>query len=153
MKNEKGSIGVGLAVVGAIVGVVVVLPLIGIALGIIQLPFLKLQKKVELNAGVISKTYETEYCISNYEWFKDTFQDIQQADVQVDNTQKQVDAFTTAAPDRSKWTFEDKQQYNRLTNQLTGIQNFKADLVGQYNSRSQQLNRVACKELPLFVNP
>lgn len=153
-RDDNGGAGIAVLVTtGIILLFVVVLPLLGAVLGIINLPFLKLGKKVELNQGVITKTYGTEYCLNNYEWFKDTYQDIQQADVQIANNQTQLDNFMKSAGDRTKWTFEDKQQYNRLTNQVTGIANYKADLVGQYNSRAEQLNRVACKELPLFVQP
>ena len=154
IKNEQGgAVAATFTILGGIIAVVVVLPLIGAALGIINLPFLRLQKKVELNQGVINKSFSTEYCLSNYEWFKDTYQKIEQADTQISNAKQQLDEFTSSVPDRSKWTFEDKQLYSSLTTQVTGIKNYKADLVGQYNSRTQQLNRVACKELPLFVQP
>lgn len=153
-KNQTGGAGLTiLAITGVILLVVVVLPLLGAALGIINLPFLKLGKKVELNQGVISKTYGTDYCLANYEWFKDTYQDIQQSDVKIQNVQSQLDQFQKDAPDRSKWTFEDKNFFNSLSAELVGTKNYKAELVGQYNSRSEQLNRVACKELPLFVSP
>lgn len=151
-KDQKGGAGV-LAVIGVTLLFVVVLPLLGAALGIINLPFLKLSKQVELNQGVINKTYDTDYCLNNYEWFKDTYQDIQQSDTKIANVQQQLDNFTTTAGTRDKWTFEDKTLYNNLTTELTGIRNYKADLTGQYNSRTTQLNRVACKELPLFVKP
>lgn len=149
MKTALISILVFVGIVGAGIG----LRFAAIGLGIITLPVNKLEKKVELNQGVIDKTYSTEYCLGNYEWFKDTLQDIQQTDSQAINVQEQIDAFLASAGSRDKWGFEEKQQYNRLTDQLTGIRNFKADLVGQYNSRTEQLNRVACKELPLFVKP
>ncbi len=153
LNQQGGARLMTLGIVGVILLVVVGLPLIGAALGIINLPFLKLGKQVELNQGVISKTYDTEYCLSNYEWFKDTYQDIQQTDSKVSNIQAQLDQFKQDAPERSQWTFEDKSLYNNLTTELTGTKNYKADLVGQYNSRAEQLNRVACKELPLFVKP
>ena len=152
-KQQGGGGKVVLVTIGAVLLIVVVLPLLGAALGIINLPFLKLGKQVELNQGVISKTYNTDYCLANYEWFKDTNNDIQQSDTKISNAEDQVRDFQASAGDRSKWTFEDKQQYNSLTNSVTGLKNYRADLVGQYNSRTEQLNRVACKDLPLFVKP
>src|SRR6185503_1701503 len=152
MNKQTGGVGAAIGLtVGAIVLVVVVLPLLGAALGIINLPFLGLSKKVELNQGVITKTYDTDTCLANYSWFKDTYQDIQQTETKIVNAQQQVKDFEASAGERSNWTFEDKQQYNSLTNAVTGLKNYKADIVGQYNSRTQQLNKVACKELPLFV--
>lgn len=144
---------------GVVAGIVAVIVLglmvrfIGIGLGIITLPVTKLESQVKLNQGVIKKTYNTEYCLANYEWFKDTNQDIIQSDGQIQNKEDQLTAFTESAGPRTGWTFEDKQQYNRLTSEITGIKNYRLDLVGQYNSKSEQLNRVACKELPLFVKP
>lgn len=142
-------------VVAVLVGVVLLgfgVRAVGIGLGIIDLPIRKVENKVQLNADLIDKTYDSEYCLANYEWFKDTYNDIQQSDTQIKNKQEQLDNFVKTAGDRINWTFEDKQQYNSLSNEVTGLKNYRADLVGQYNSRTEQLNRVACKELPLFVN-
>lgn len=142
-------------VIAVLVGVVLLgfgVRAIGIGLGIIDLPIRKVEKKVQLNADLIDKTYDSEYCLANYEWFKDTYNDIQQSDTQIKNKQDQLDNFVKTAGDRINWTFEDKQQYNSLSNEVTGLKNYRADLVGQYNSRTEQLNRVACRELPLFVN-
>jgi hypothetical protein len=139
----------------ALVGVVVLgfgLRFVGIGLGIISLPIQKLENKVEFNADAIDKTYSLEYCLANYEWFKDTYQDIQQSDGQIRNKQEQLTSFEQSAGERATWTFEDKQQYNTLSNEVTGLKNYRLDLVGKYNSRTEQLNRIACKELPLFVN-
>ncbi len=129
----------------------VALAAFGAGFKLFTLPLLNFTKKVDLNAGVINKTYNTDYCLANYEWFKDTYQDIQQTQTKVANVQAQLDEFKTDAGDRSTWTFEDKTQYNKLTSSLTGTKNYLADIIGQYNSKTGQLNRVACKELPLFV--
>ena len=142
-------------VIAVLVGIVVLgfgVRAVGIGLGIIDLPIRKVENKVQLNADLIDKTYNAEYCLANYEWFKDTYNDIQQSDTQIKNKQDQLDNFIKTAGDRTNWTFEDKQQYNSLSNEVTGLKNYRADLVGQYNSRTEQLNRVACKELPLFIN-
>ena len=121
-------------------------------MGIITLPVKKFENKVHLNGELIDKTYDTEYCLANYEWFKNTSNDIEQSANQIKNFQEQLDSFTKSAGDRPNWTFEDKQQFNTLTDRITGAKNYRADLVGQYNSRTEQLNRVACKELPLYIN-
>lgn len=154
-KQEEGYVArVTLAIIGVILLFVVVLPLLGAALGIINLPFLKLGKKVALNQGVISQTYDTQYCLSNYHWFLDTYNAIQQADTQIANFQQQIQDFkTTYGNDPTKWAFSAQQTFNEVSSELTGIQNQKADWIGQYNSRTQQLDRVACKNLPLYVKP
>lgn len=153
--KEKGNAILStILAVGGVIALVTVVPLLLALLGIINLPFLKLQSKVALNQGVITKTYDTTYCLNNYEWFKQTYQDIQQSDVQIQNVQAQIDDFKkTYGTDASKWNFAATQQYGQISASLTGLQNYKAGLVGQYNARSQELNRVACKELPLYVAP
>ena len=139
------------------VGLVVlllVLPTLCATVGIIDLPFLKLRKQVELNQSVITKTYETEYCLGNYEWFKQQLQDIQSTEKKIVTAENDLKSFQDAvSSDRSKWTFEDKNEESRLRSNVTGLKNLRDQMVGDYNSRSQQLNRIACKELPLFVNP
>ena len=125
---------------------------VGSALGIIYLPFFNFQKKVDLNYGIIEKTYGTEYCLANYEWFKDTFNAIQQLDVQISTQQQSLDDFYKRAGDRKDWTFEDKQLEGDLIGKVNGLRNIKSNKIGQYNSRTEQLNRVACQELPLFIN-
>lgn len=146
---------IGIVIGGIITGVLLffVVRFIGIGLGIITLPVDKLESKVKLNQGVIKKTYDTDYCLANYEWFKDTDQAITQMGSQITNKQDQLTNFESSAGPRANWTFEDKQQYNTLTNELTGMKNYRLDLIGQYNSKTSQLNRVACKDLPLYVNP
>lgn len=152
-KNQNGSVALWiLGSIGAIV-VLIILPVVFAFFGLITLPFLKFQSKVALNQGVITKTYNTDYCLNNYEWFKDTYNQIQQTDTKIANDQAELTQFKTDNGPSSSWNFAQSQQYSNITTDLTGAQNYKADLVGQYDSRTSQLNRVACKELPLYVNP
>lgn len=140
--------------ISSIIGLIVVIPLLCAALGLITLPFLRFEKKVQLNQGVISQTYDTQYCLSNYHWFLETYQAIQQADTQIANFQQQITDFkNTYGNDPSTWGFTAQQSYNETTSELTGVQNQKADWIGQYNARTQELDRVACKNLPLYIQP
>ncbi|MHB8600887.1 MAG: hypothetical protein ACYDER_29305 [Ktedonobacteraceae bacterium] len=154
-RKEKGS--TTLIVIGSIIGffvLVIGLPLLFAWLGLITLPFLKFENKVALNQGVISKTYNTDYCLNNYHWFLETDQAIQQSDTQIANVQAQIADFkSTYGTDATKWNYAATQQYGQISASLTGIQNYRADLVGQYNARTQELDRVACKGLPLYVQP
>lgn len=44
---------------------------------------------------------------------------------------------------------------NKLANhsEETGVANAVSDESAQYNARSQELDRKACENLPLYVNP
>ncbi len=153
--QEKGN--TALIVIGSIVGffvLIIGLPLLFAWLGLITLPFLKFENKVALNQGVINKTYNTEYCLNNYHWFLETDQAIQQSDTQIANVQQQISDFkATFGTDASKWNFAATQQYGQESASLAGLRNYRADLVGQYNAKTQELDRVACKNLPLYIQP
>lgn len=153
-KNEKGGVGVVLLGVLGFVVLVIGVPLFMAVLGLISLPFLGFEKKVELNRGVINKTFSTEYCLDNYHWFKETYQDIEQKKEQVVSFQSQIDSMkATYGSDATKWGFTTQQSFNQTQSNLTGVQNAVLDETGQYNAKAGELDRVACKELPLFVQP
>lgn len=153
--DQKGGIVIGwLLGIGAFIFLVIGLPLIFAALGLINLPFLGFEKKVQLNRGVITKTYDTEYCLQNYHWFKETLADIQQKQTQVTNFKQQMDQMKseyTGAP--NTWGFQAQQAYNEIASEETGVSNAISDESAQYNAKSQELDRKACMDLPLFVNP
>lgn len=143
-------------VVLVLLGLVILVPLLSLgaaALGIINLPFFKLNKQVDLNYGVINKVYDTDYCLANYEWFKQTEEGIKGMDTKIANAQEAVKTFETSAGSRDKWTFEDKNQDAELTSRVTALKNIKVTMTNEYNARAESLNRVACKELPLFIQP
>lgn len=142
-----------LGVVGFFV-LVIGLPLLFAAIGLINLPFLDFEKKVQLNQGVISQTFNTQYCLNNYHWFLETYQDIQQKQQQVQQFQTTLDTLKQDyGSDMSKWSFTAQQNFNETQSELTGVQNAVFDETGQYNARTQELDRVACKNLPLYIKP
>lgn len=131
------------------------LPLLFAALGLINLPFLGFEKKVQLNQGVISQTYDTQYCLQNYHWFKETLADIQQKQTQVTNFQQQLTQMKQDYGNTSPntWSFQAQQAYNEIASEETGVSNAISDESAQYNAKSQELDRKACENLPLYVNP
>ena len=133
---------------------VIGIPLLFAAIGLISLPFLGFEKKVQLNQGVISKTYSTQYCLDNYHWFLETYQDIQQKQAQVQQFESQLTSMKqTYGGTPNTWNFTAQQTYNEVSSEMTGVQNAVLDETGQYNAKSQELDRVACKNLPLYVQP
>jgi hypothetical protein len=137
-----------------VVVVLIILPLTAAALGWITLPFLKFEKKVGAAQGIVNQTYETQYCLSNYHWFLETYQDIQQKQQQVAAFQSQLDSMKqTFGSDPTKWSFTTQQSFNEVQSEMTGVQNAISDETAQYNARTQELDRVACKGLPLHITP
>lgn len=149
--------GISLKIIGIIVGLLVLvvgLPLLAAWMGLITLPFLKFESKVGAAQGIVKTTYNTNYCLQNYHYFKETYQDIQQKQTQISNFQAQIADFkTTYGSDPTKWGFTASQSYNETQSELTGVQNALAEEIGQYNARGQELDRVACENLPFNITP
>ena len=142
----------GIVAIVTVLGII--LPLTAAALGWITLPFLKFEKKVGAAQGIVSQSYATQYCLDNYHWFLETYQDIQQKQSQVQSFQAQLTSMKqTYGNDPTKWGFTTQQSFNETQSELTGVQNAISDETAQYNAKSQELDRVACKNLPLNITP
>jgi len=96
---------------------------------------------IESTEGVISKTLDSDNVLYNYEWFKQVYRDIKATDNKIVNIESEKNDFMTSAGDRNGWSFEDKNEYSRLSSTLTGLKNYRQDQVAQYNARSKMLNR------------
>jgi len=101
-------------------------------------------------AKIIEKTTDADNVIYNYEWFKQSYEDLQATDVKIKNAEAQIKSFEDSAGPRKDWTFEDKTEHSRLNSVLLGLQNYREDLVAKYNARSKMANRKIFKsgELP-----
>lgn len=98
----------------------------------------------ELNTAydAVSKTINADNAIYNYEWFKQTFEDIQAVERQLDNAIKsKVDFMQSLSNNRTDMTFEDKQEESRLRSVVDGLYNHKQDLIANYNARAKMANR------------
>ena len=153
-KLPKHSWLIATGIVALLVVLGVVLPLAGALLGWWTLPFLKFESKVGAAQGIVKQAYNVQYCLDNYHWFLETDQDIQQKQTQVTNFQAQLASMKTdyTGPVNT-WGFTAQQSFNETQSELTGVQNAISDETAQYNARSQELDRVACKGLPLNIQP
>jgi hypothetical protein len=123
-----------------------------VALNIVALPLFKLGSKVQMNYGVIEKTYNPDNAIYNYEWFKQKYEDIQANKTKINNAQLTLDNFELSSGSRDKWTFEDKNEDARLQTIVLGLKNHQEDLVADYNARAKMANRnIFSDKLPMFV--
>lgn len=92
-------------------------------------------------ARVVSKTFDADNMIYNYQWFKQQYADIEAISTKADNADAALKAFETSAGDRTAWTFEDKQRDQQLASIALGLKNQRASMVAEYNARSQEVNR------------
>jgi hypothetical protein len=101
----------------------------------------------------VSKTINADNAIYNYEWFKQTFEDINAAKVQLENADKAVSIFKEEAGVRTSWTFDDKQEAARLSSVALGLRNHLETLIADYNARAKMANRSMFQDgiLPNYI--
>lgn len=128
-----------------------VLAVIGSALNLITIPWLKFDSQVQMNRDIVTKTFEANNAIYNYHWFQERSEAIKATRVQIDNAKLSLQAFETAAGPRKDWTFEDKTESARLNAVVLGLQNHYQSMVGEYNARANEVDRAIFQDgLPLF---
>lgn len=129
------------------------LAVIGSAMNLITIPWLKFNSQVQMNRDIVSKTYNAENALYNYRWFKDRHEVIKATEIQIENAIQAQDSFRLNAGVRSSWTFEDKTEDARLGSVVLGLKNHYQEIVAEYNSRAQQVDRaIFIDDLPLFFN-
>lgn len=149
MEKQKGFVGIILLVIGGMIA----LSVVGMALNIITIPWLRLGSKVQMERDIVKKTYDADNALYNYRWFKDKAEAIKATKSKITIAQKAVITFEESAGDRKTWTFEDKTEHARLSAVAQGLESSYQEMVGEYNSRAQQADRaIFSDELPLFFN-
>ena len=143
-------------VVGIFVLAIVVLfamAVIGSALNLITIPWLRFDSQVQMNRDIIAKTYDATNAVYNYHWFKQTSGDIKAAQQNIDVAKTQLADFETFAGDHSKWSFDDKTEDARLRSVYTGLQTYTNGLIADYNAHAKEADRSIFQDnLPLFFN-
>ena len=91
------------------------LSIIGLVFGVITLPFHAASNIVQTDHDIIDKTINADNVLYNYEWFKQQYEDIQAMENKIRIAHTAVETFKLTAPDRKEWTFEDKNEFNRLS--------------------------------------
>lgn len=104
---------------------------------------------------IVKKTLKADNVIQNYEWFKQQAQDYDAINVKITDADSSVKRFSRDAGIRTNWTFEDKNEYSRLSSIFDGLKYQRADIAAKYNARSQMMNRELFKtnDLPETLNP
>ncbi|QIG69791.1 hypothetical protein EVB81_222 [Rhizobium phage RHph_I46] len=104
--------------------------------------------------AVVSKTFDADNIIYNYEWFKRQYNDIIAFNQKIDIAQSQISRFEESAGPRTNWTFEDKQEANRLNSVVLGLRNQRESMIAEYNAKSSMVNRSIFKtdDLPETIN-
>ena len=103
---------------------------------------------------VVTKTFDADNIIYNYEWFKQQYNDYEAINKKIARAETSVNSFKENAGERKEWTFEDKNEFSRLVSISDGLSYQKQDIISKYNARSQMANREIFKtnDLPIQLN-
>lgn len=123
------------------IALVVGISIVGRAIRIALLPVRAIDRSITTGEGIIDKTLTADNAIYNYEWFKQTAEDIKAIETKITNADEAVAAFEAGAGSRKDWTFEDKTEHARLSSIAQGLRSQYQDVVAQYNARAKMANR------------
>lgn len=140
-------------IISLVFGGMTVLSVIGMALNIITIPWLKLGSQVQMERDIVTKTYNADNALYNYHWFKERYEAIKATESKIKIAKEQVVSFETSAGSRKDWTFEDKTEHARLNSVVQGLKSHYEDIVAEYNAKSKEVDRAIFKdELPTFFS-
>ncbi len=126
---------------------------IGTVMNIVTIPWLKLNRQVQTNRDIITKTYTADNALYNYHWFQERAQSITALQDKITIADASLVDFEKSAGDRKTWTFEDKTEDSRLRTISLGLKTQYKDIVAEYNARAGEADRAIFKDsLPLFFN-
>ena len=91
--------------------------------------------------GVIDKTLDPNNVIYNYEFFKQSYQDIKALDSKIADAQIAIRSFDAQFKSRKEMDREDKLESERLHAVLSGLQQERQTEVAAYNARATMTNR------------
>ena len=126
-----------------LIGLVIALvPIVFIGLRALLFPVKGVVKAIDTAYGVLDETMDAEKAIYNYEWFKQTAEDIQALYNKEVNAEGAIDEHTKTMDDSR----EDKNELARLRTIKLGLSNMLEDVIAKYNARSKMANRAIFKD-------
>lgn len=147
MKKQNGFVGVILL---AIVGMIA-LGVLGSALNLITIPWLRFDSKVNMERDIVKKTYNADNAIYNSHWFQERAGSIKALDSNILTAESAAKDFDTTAGPRKEWTFEDKTESARLHAVAQGLKSERKNQVEEYNARANEVDRSMFVDgIPMF---
>ncbi|MBA7552075.1 hypothetical protein ES705_44629 [subsurface metagenome] len=126
-----------------LIGVVIVLiPIVFMGLRALLFPVKGAVKAIDTAYGVLDETMDPKFAIYNYEWFKQTAEDIQALHNKEANAEGLITQFMETMDNSSA----DKTELARLRSIKMGLSNMLEDTMAKYNARSKMANRAIFKD-------
>lgn len=151
MKKQNGFIGAALAIFLGLVVLMVGSALVASAFNLITIPWLRFDSKVNMERGIVKKTYNADNALYNAHWFQERAGSIKALEANIVTADTAVTDFETAAGPRKDWTFEDKTEDARLRAVAQGLKSERKSQIEEYNARAQEADRAIFVDgIPLF---
>jgi len=115
---------------------IVILLLVGLGWGA-KVLFMPVQTATD----IMEKTLDADNVIYNYEWFKQTYEDVGALDLQIKTAQESQDSYVKICGDKATWGFAEKTEVARLNGVVLGLKNQRSAVVAEYNAKSKMANR------------
>jgi len=125
-----------------IVIVIILIPVVFFGLRALLFPAKGAIKAIDTAYGVLDETMDAENAIYNYEWFKQTAEDIQALHNKEANAEGAIQEHMATMDDSR----EDKNELARLRAIKLGLTNMLEDVMAKYNARSKMANRAIFKD-------
>lgn len=149
----------GLKIWAWVIGITLLVSVLGLITKIIFFPVHVAEKTADTTKKVVDKTLDTDNVVFNYEQFHDLYNGAQQQVQNIKNVEKQIEELKDLyGEDATKWPEDVRKDYAHMKETIEGLQMQYNNLVSQYNSNSEKLNRKLFKdknlpyELPLDYN-
>lgn len=141
-------------IIGIILALLFCLPLIGLALGWLSIPFNTAEKQLQIVNDAQTKILNADNAIYNYEWFKQKYQDIEVSKRNYKLAKSNYDSYVSSLGERSTWGFEDKTEVARLNAVVLGLQTNLEGQIGDYNARASMATRNIFEDgvLPSYID-
>ncbi|KKQ74463.1 MAG: hypothetical protein US94_C0004G0004 [Berkelbacteria bacterium GW2011_GWB1_38_5] len=128
---DKGPVALGWKILGAIVLFVIVISVIGWAMGWFSEA-----------AKVTQEQFGPSALLKKYEWFKDVSAqlDKKRADIKVYDGRMTAMESSYKGKSRGQWPREDREQYNVWSSEAAGVKASYNELAAQYNAQMAKFN-------------
>lgn len=125
-----------------IIIILVLIPVVFLGLRALLFPVKGAVKAIDTAYGVLDETMDPKVAIYNYEWFKQTAEDIQALHNKEANVEGLIKQFMETMDNSSA----DKTELARLRSIKMGLSNMLEDTMAKYNARSKMANRAIFKD-------
>jgi hypothetical protein len=92
------------------------------------------------SCGTAYDEYSPGAMLKKYEWFKNQAESYKQISARYENFEKAISNFVANFPDRAKWSWQDREEYQRLCSVRDGYLSQVNSIIADYNAQSGKFN-------------